>query len=82
MIAEAVGHLNAGLSRWRGLSPVSQFRIVLCVLAGGLVSWVVALATEQPWAMETGDRKNWKLEQIVRYYSFWAALGNLIAVAA
>ncbi|HEY5811858.1 MAG TPA: glycosyltransferase family 39 protein, partial [Terrimicrobiaceae bacterium] len=46
------------------------------------VSWVVALATEQPWAMETGDRKNWKLEQIVRYYSFWAALGNLIAVAA
>ena len=70
----------AALALWRGLSPVFQFRLVLCLIAGGLAAWVIF--AEKPWTMDLANREHWKLMQIVRYYSFWAAVGNLSALGA
>ncbi|HEY5707164.1 MAG TPA: glycosyltransferase family 39 protein [Terrimicrobiaceae bacterium] len=61
---------------WYGLSAVFRFRLVLCLIAGGLAAWVI-FAAEKPWTAETANRERWKLDQIVDYYSFWAAVGNL-----
>ena len=69
----------AALALWRGLSTVFQFRLVLCLIAGGLAAWVI-FAAEKPWTMDIANREHWKLMQIVRYYSFWAAIGNLVAL--
>ncbi len=32
--------------------------------------------------MDIANREHWKLRQIVRYYSFWAAVGNLSVLLA
>ncbi len=76
-----ISGLQAAPARWRRLSPVFRFRLVLFLIAGGLAAWLIFLA-EKPWTMDTGNRANWKLEQIVGYYSFWAAAGNLGVLAA
>ena len=53
-----------------------RFRLALCVIAGALTVWLI-FGADKPWTISRLDRQNWKLEQIVGYYSFWAAVGNL-----
>ena len=72
--------LQAALAQWRRLSPVSRFRLILCLAGGALAAWVI-FAVEKPWTMDLANRDNWKLGQIVNYYSFWAALANLCILA-
>ena len=73
--ARLVTHLQAAPARWRSLSPVFRFRLALCLIAGALVVWLI-FGADKPWSISL-DRQSWKLEQIVSYYSFWAAVGNL-----
>ena len=68
-------------ARWRSLSPVSRFRLVLCFVMGALAVWLM-FGADQPWTIRELDRQSWKLDQIVGYYSFWAGVGNLFILAA
>jgi hypothetical protein len=81
MLARFVIRLQAALAGWRGLSPVFRFRLALCLIAGGLAAWMI-FAAEKPWTVDIANRAQWKLGQIVGYYSFWAAVGNLCVLAA
>ena len=74
--ARLVTHLQAASARWRSLSPVFRFRLVLCLVAGALAVWLM-FGADKPWTIRRLDPQNWKLEQIVSYYSFWAGVGNL-----
>ena len=67
-------------ARWRSLSPVSRFRLVLCFVMGALAVWLM-FGADKPWTIRELDRQSWKLEQIVGYYSFWAGVGNLFILA-
>ena len=72
--------LQAALALWRRLPPVSRFRLILGLAGGALAAWVV-FAVEKPWTMDLANRENWKLDQVVSYYSFWAAVANLCILA-
>ena len=72
--------LQAALALWRRLPPVSRFRLILGLAGGALAAWVV-FAVEKPWTMDLTNRENWKLDQVVSYYSFWAAVANLCILA-
>ena len=72
--------LQAALAPWRRLHQVSRFRLILGLAGGALAAWVV-FAVEKPWTMDLANRENWKLGQVVSYYSFWAAVANLCILA-
>ena len=74
--ARFVTHLQAATARWRNLSPVFRFRLALGLIAVALAVWLI-FSADKPWSISRLDRQSWKLEQIVGYYSFWAAVGNL-----
>ena len=67
--------------RWWSLSPVSRFRLLLCLIAGALAAWLI-FAAKKPWTMDFTNREDWKLGEIVGYYSFWAAVANFGVLAA
>ena len=48
MLVRFVVRLQAGLEHWHALSPVFRFRLVLCLIAGGLAAWVIFDA-DRPW---------------------------------
>ena len=81
MLIGFFNRLRAAPVRWRSLSHASRFRLILSFIAGALAAWVI-LAAEKPWTMDLANREDWKLGEIVGYYSFWAAVANLCVLAA
>lgn len=73
MLVRFVVRLQAGLEHWHALSPVFRFRLVLCLIAGGLAAWVIFDA-DRPWTMnllQTADERGKPLYIMVPHP--WAA---------
>ena len=62
-----------------GGTAVSRVRLVLGLLALGLVGWLV-LASDKPWDFVKPESGRWKIMEYVSYYSFWAAVLNVVAL--
>ena len=75
MLIGSLIRLHAAMARWRSFSCASRFRFLLCLIGGALAAWLIF--ARKPWTMDLANRENWKLGEIVDYYSFWAAIANM-----
>jgi uncharacterized membrane protein len=67
--------------RFSKISLISRFRLVLGAIAIALVAWLV-FGSSKPWQFSLADQENWKVSDFARYYSFWAAILNVVVLAA
>jgi Dolichyl-phosphate-mannose-protein mannosyltransferase len=63
--------------RWlkAGGDPL-RFRVALSGVAFGLALWLISSA-DKPWKFDLARAADWKLSEIVGFYSFWAGALNL-----
>jgi hypothetical protein len=60
-----------------GRPPVWWARCILGAIFFVLVGWLI-LCADKPWQFDLGTRDNWRIREYAGFFSFWAAVLNLV----
>jgi len=63
---------------WNNLAPATRWRIALAAVAVGLAAWLVA--GDKPWTL--GPAENWRLKEVIRFWSWSGGALDLLIVFA